>query len=623
MKSDRPISDRMTLPGLLTALACVSLFALSISDASAAEPRRVLLLHAFGHPYSPWSDMAGSFRAELVKQSPDRIDLYEVSLDTARIQDPKDEGPFVEYIRALVAGRNLDLIVPVGSRAAEFMQRHRRELFPATPMLILGAELRRIPNASVTNNETAVLLHEDLRVYLENILQVRPETTDVAVVMGNSSEERYWIAELRKDFQPWAKRVRISYLNNLTLGEMLQRAGTMPPHSAILWTLLTEDAAGVTYPEDRALSDMQQVANAPIFGIGDYEVGRGIVGGLLEQTQVVGREGARVAVRILKGEPAGDIKPVIVGQEPPIYDWRELQRWHIPKALLPPNSVIRFRGPSIWQQYRWQMLAVVAFMLLETALILNLTIEHRRRREAELQARGRLSELAHMNRRAAVGELSASLAHELTQPLGAILRNSDVADMILESSPPNIGELKEIVAEIRHNDQRATEVIKRLRRLFRKETTEVEEFDLNEALTDVFDFLAVQAAARHITLHANLAPGPLRVRGDRIQLQQVILNLVSNGMDAIGISSEQCRIVGGTAVVEEFTAQVSIEDSGSGIPADTIGRLFEPFFTTKEAGMGMGLSIARTIVQTYGGRIWGENSERGGAVFRFTLPLIR
>ena len=125
------------------ALICAALLLLATIQASAADARRVLLLHAFGHPYSPWSDMAGSFRAELVKKSPEPIDLYEVSLDTARVQDPQDEGPFVEYIRALLAGRKLDLIVPVGAPAAFFMERHRGELFPAAPMMIVGADLRR------------------------------------------------------------------------------------------------------------------------------------------------------------------------------------------------------------------------------------------------------------------------------------------------------------------------------------------------------------------------------------------------------------------------------------------------------------------------------------------------
>src|SRR5580698_5918071 len=127
------------------ALACTALLLLTTIQASAADARRVLLLHAFGHPYSPWSDMAGSFRAELVKKSPEPIDLYEVSLDTARVQDPRDEAPFVEYIRALLAGRKLDLIVPVGAPAAFFMARHRNELSPASPMMIVGADLRRVP----------------------------------------------------------------------------------------------------------------------------------------------------------------------------------------------------------------------------------------------------------------------------------------------------------------------------------------------------------------------------------------------------------------------------------------------------------------------------------------------
>src|SRR5580692_8770579 len=285
-----------------TALACAALLLLTTIQASAADARRVLLLHAFGHPYSPWSDMAGSFRAELVKKSPQPIDLYEVALDTARVQNPQDEGPFVEYIRALLAGRKLDLIVPAGAPAAFFMQRHRGELFPAAPMLIFGADLRRIPGAALTDNDTGVLLDLDLPAYLKNILQLLPETTDVAVVVGNSPVERFWTSELRRDFQPFADRVNIMWFNDLTFGDMLERAATMPPKSAIFWFLLSEDAAGVPYSQDRALEMMREVAVVPIFGMGDYELGRGIVGGPLMQTSVLGREAAEVALRILKGD---------------------------------------------------------------------------------------------------------------------------------------------------------------------------------------------------------------------------------------------------------------------------------------------------------------------------------
>jgi hypothetical protein len=227
-----------------TALRCAALLTFVVIKVHAAEPQRVLLVHAFGHAYSPWSDMAGSFRAELVKKSPEPIDLYEASLDTARVQNPGGEGPFVEYMRALLSGRKLDLIVPVGAPAAFFVKRHRDLLFPTTPMMILGADRRRIPDVTQTNNDTGVLLDLDLPAYLDNILRLRPETTDVGVVVGNSPVERYWTAELRRDFQPFVDRVNLQWFNDLTFGEMLKRAASMPPQSAIFWFLLSEDAEG-------------------------------------------------------------------------------------------------------------------------------------------------------------------------------------------------------------------------------------------------------------------------------------------------------------------------------------------------------------------------------------------
>src|SRR5215831_11097134 len=352
--------------------------------AATAEPRRVLLLHAFGHPFSPWSDMAASFRAALIKQSPEPIDLYEVSLDTARVQDPQDEGPFLDYIRALLSGRKLDLIVPIGAPATFFMQRHRAQLFPATPMLIVGAERRRIPGAALTENDTGVLLDLDVPAVLKNILRLRPETTDVAIVVGNSPVERFWTGELRRDFQPLADRVNITWFNDLTFGEMLTRAATMPPQSVILWVLLSEDAAGIPYSHDRALETMREVASVPIFGIGDYELGRGIVGGPLMQTQAVGQRAAEVGLRILKGETPSGINPPSVVFGTSMYDWRELQRWGISEARLPPGSIVQFREPMVWEQYRWQMILIAATILAQTLLIAYVLFQNRRRRAAEI-----------------------------------------------------------------------------------------------------------------------------------------------------------------------------------------------------------------------------------------------
>jgi signal transduction histidine kinase len=611
-----------TMTWARAALWGLALLAFATVDARAAEPRRVLLLHAFGHPYSPWSDMAGSFHAELIKKAREPIDVYEVSLDTARTRESQDEKPFVEYIRALLAGRKLDLIVPVGAPAAYFAQRYRPLAYATTPMLIVGADKRRIPDATLTANDAAVLLALDLPAYLENILRLRPETTDVAVVVGNSPVERYWTSELRRDFQPLAGRLNITWFNDLTFDEMLTHAAAMPPRSAIFYFLLSEDAAGVTYSQDRALEKFREVATAPIFGMGDYELGRGIVGGPLMQTQALGQQAAEVALRILKGETPSRINPPSVVFGAPMYDWRELRRWGISEDRLPPSSVVHFREPTAWQQYRWQMIAVALVLLFQATLITGLLVERHRRLAAEMESRRRLVELAHMNRTAAVGAMSASIAHELNQPLGAILSNAEAAELLLVANPLDLTPIKEILADIRQADERAGEIIAGLRGLLKRKEVVWREIELREVIANVVHLLEPEAKERNVEMSVDRVQPALFVRADLVHLQQVLLNLALNGMDAmLDAVPGRRRITFETAVVETSTVEVSVADTGAGIPNDKLKDVFEPFYTTKPHGTGLGLSIVRTIIDTYGGRIWAENRLDGGAVFRFSLPL--
>jgi signal transduction histidine kinase len=281
-----------------------------------------------------------------------------------------------------------------------------------------------------------------------------------------------------------------------------------------------------------------------------------------------------------------------------------------------------FRELTAWERYRWQILIIAAVLVLEAALIVRLLHDRRRRRRAEIDAHQRMAELAELNRRSTVGELSASIAHELTQQLSAISHNAEAAALILRAQSPDLSELRDIVAGITRDQRRATAVIKRLRNQLGRTPSEIQEIDLNDTVREVFEFLSATAAARHINLSTSLAAQALRVSGDRIQLQQVILNLVMNGIDAIeGSENGERKIIGRTALVDDASAEVTIEDSGPGIPPDKAEQIFEPFFTTKAGGMGMGLSIARTIVESHRGRIWVENPRGGGAIFGFSVPL--
>jgi signal transduction histidine kinase len=229
-----------------------------------------------------------------------------------------------------------------------------------------------------------------------------------------------------------------------------------------------------------------------------------------------------------------------------------------------------------------------------------------------------------MTRHSTAGVLSASIAHELNQPLGAILSNAEAADLILNSPSPNLEEIKEILIDIRRDDERASEVIRRLRRLLKKTALEVQDIDLNELVRDVLELLSGQSSARNVTLSAMLSAQGVQVSGDPVQLQQVILNLILNGIEAMtGATNGERKITICTELLDGALAEVSIADSGPGIPLHKLKQVFEPFFTTKEHGMGMGLSIARTIIEAHGGRIWAEKQTGNGAVFRFTLPLAK
>jgi signal transduction histidine kinase len=240
---------------------------------------------------------------------------------------------------------------------------------------------------------------------------------------------------------------------------------------------------------------------------------------------------------------------------------------------------------------------------------------------AEAERRRSLDEIAHLNRVAAMSELTASMAHELNQPLAAILSNAQAANRLLSSESPDLVEVSACLTDIAADDKRAGEVIRRLRGLLKKGESQASTVDLNEIVADVIRMVRNDALLRQAALTFEPSPGLPRLVGDRIQLYQVALNLIVNGLDAAAERPPGDRsVVVRTAEWDDGGVQLAVEDSGSGIAERDLVRVFEPFFTTKPEGLGMGLSISRSIVQAYGGRIWAENSARGSAVFRCVLP---
>jgi C4-dicarboxylate-specific signal transduction histidine kinase len=268
------------------------------------------------------------------------------------------------------------------------------------------------------------------------------------------------------------------------------------------------------------------------------------------------------------------------------------------------------------------MFAAAVVAIVQAVLIGRLLYEHRRRLQAERAARSHLVALAHLDRRVAMGELATALAHEINQPLTAILHNADAAELLLESDAPALDEIRAIVADIHRDDVRAAEIIQRMRALLQKHELKKEPVDVNGFAYETVALVLPVAVSRGAQVHLELASDPGAIVGDRIHLQQVLLNLLLNAIDAVeAMPPERRRLVVRTAR-RDRQVEVSVEDSGAGIAADAATKIFEPFYTTKVEGMGMGmgLSIARSIVEAHGGHIAAETGAKGGARVWFTLP---
>jgi len=258
----------------------------------------------------------------------------------------------------------------------------------------------------------------------------------------------------------------------------------------------------------------------------------------------------------------------------------------------------------------------------EGRFVLASVVDVTERKQRERDAAHQRDEMAHLARVAMLGELSGSLAHELNQPLAAILSNAQAAQRFLNREVPELDRVREILADIVKSDRRAGAVITRLRSLLRKEDAQHQPVDMNEVVQEVLALMRSDFFNRQVSVRTDLFPQLPAVSGDQVQLQQVLLNLLINGSDAMAGRNGGREMVVSTEITPERTVRVSVSDCGTGIRPEDLERIFEPFVTTKAQGMGLGLAVCHTIVKAHSGRLWAVNNPNGGATVTVELPAV-
>ena len=671
--------------------------------------------------------------------------VFSEFLDVQIFHGAAYERTFATFLNAKFASRPPSVIVAGGLEAFAFVVRQGKELFPHTPVVFVAVPeqaLRRM--GPLPPEYVGVPMRHDFIGTIEQGLKWRPKARHLLIVLGAGEWTNEWTRLLRMEAPALEGRLDIEFMVVESAAALRSRLQGLSDD----WLVFTpgyfvDRQGGRSVPRDAA----QLMASAsPVPVLGPYEsfMGTGVLGGRMVSFSQMGHTAARLSADLISGVPVESLAPPESVPLPLQVDWRQAQRFGISDAELPPGTIVKFKEPSFWQQYRDLALAGIAVMLVQAILIGALLVERRRRRrtaaalsesehgmklaaqaarlsmwvldtqgadarpvlpmrrstddalrrfadfdtvlagvhpadratveaavanaragegqldvefrqvgddgeqrwvaarghtepgrgqrmlgvamditerkQAELQAEQDRSALRHITRVSLLGQLSASIAHQLNQPLASILGNAEAARMMLDRHPVDLAELRLICDDIAASDQRAADVIRQLGALFKRTELELVALDLNVLVRDSLELIRGDLLTRGVSVRTHLLSGVPVVAGDRVQLQQLILNLMTNAADAMQGNPEDRRQMIVSTVLRDSMVQLCVADSGHGIAASDMQSIFEPFWTSKVNGMGMGLAICHSVAVAHHGSLTVATAAQGGAVFCLQLP---
>ena len=356
-------------------------------------------------------------------------------------------------------------------------------LFPDVPVVFVAVNEMDVPEGIAKLGVTGIVQRFDLRGTLGLIMRLQPDTRRIVVVGGIADVDSATVGRIAEASRA-LEGIEFDFWTNRPMAELPGAVKSLPAGTVVLVSTALRDVNGQTYFMSQLAQMLTPAANVPVYVLGGWLLGTGVVGGSVVDSEDLGRRSGELALRVLSGVDPKSLPIEVATKGTAMVDWRALQRWGIKESRVPTGSVIRFRPETLWDEHRDLILISLAVFLAQAGTIGGLLAQRSRRRHAEAEILKQRTELAHATRVSTLGQLAAALTHELNQPLGAILRNAEAAEIFLQKENPDLAEIRAILADIRKDDQRAGNVIERMRSLLKRRNVELKPLDLGELLAE-------------------------------------------------------------------------------------------------------------------------------------------
>jgi formate hydrogenlyase transcriptional activator len=376
--------SRVLRSGVVVLFISLAGFLFNPETAVGSEPHESVLIIYTDEKFMPGNIIFDqSLRSSFKSLSSNPIAIYTEYLELTRFSDEGSRQELYKFYRLKYAHRKFDLIIATGSGALVNTIDFAREVFSGAPLIFCQVDRSALKDKTLGPGITGIFLKIEYQKNLELALKLHPDTRQVAVIGGISEKDKYFLEQAREEFRKYEGEIEFAYLTDFSLEELQQEVSHLPEHTVIFYVTIYQDGAGENFMPSDALAPIAQSANAPIYGIAEPYLERGIVGGYMHNYEVQGVKAAEYGIRVLGGENPSNLPIIETGMNFDMFNWRQLRRWGISEDKLPPGSIIRYKETSVWEHYQWYFFGAISLIILQTLLIGGLLIQRARRRRAE------------------------------------------------------------------------------------------------------------------------------------------------------------------------------------------------------------------------------------------------